>query len=79
MSYRSNPKFYCDRCSGDGGWADFHNDKEVFFTCPDCLGTGMLTTKTNKHGKSTGKTRAAKKDNGNLSTDIVRDTNTASE
>lgn len=79
MSYRSNPKFYCDRCNGNGGWADFHKDMEVFFTCPECKGTGMLTTKINKHGESTRKTGAAKEDNRNVSTDIIRDTNTASE
>lgn len=79
MSYRSNPKFYCERCNGDGGWADFYNDKEIFFTCPDCIGTGMLTTKKNKHGESTGEKRTIRENNKHISADIIRDTNTASK
>lgn len=78
MSYRSNPKFYCDRCNGNGGWIDFHETMEVFFTCPECTGTGMFKTITNKYGESRIKTGAIKEDNRNVSTDIVRDTYTAS-
>lgn len=47
---RSNPKFYCTRCSGDGGWMDFDSIEniEVYYECPDCNSTGMLKNKTIK-------------------------------
>ena len=47
---RTNPIFYCKRCSGEGGWIDFDEDAEIFFQCPDCNGTGLSQDKKEKHG-----------------------------
>lgn len=48
---KTNPKFYCKRCNGDGGWMDYdgRDDAEIYYECPDCSGTGMSKDKNQKY------------------------------
>lgn len=48
---KTNLKFYCKRCNGDGGWIDYdgRDDAEIYYECPDCSGTGMSKDKNQKY------------------------------